>query len=306
MLFQKITVKDEQTIKNLFKKFNLPKKKSYKGQNGRILIIGGSSLFHAASIWAAETASYFVDIVHYSSTKENNQIILMMKKKFPNGIVIPQNEILEYVKEDDVILIGPGMLRGKKPIFKKNISFNEILKIKNEASFTYHLTYYLLSHFPQKKFVIDAGALQMMDKEWLKFSKNKIIITPHQVEFTKLFNVEIINKTQDEKIKTVNHLAKKYQITILLKAVNDFISNGKENTIIIGGNQGLTKGGTGDLLAALSASFFINHPPYTASIFASVLLKKTADDLFKSYGYWYNVSKIINQIPKTLKELIFC
>ena len=93
----------------------LLKPNSHKGQNGRVLIIGGSSLFHSSSIWAAEIASYFVDIVHYSSTKENNEIFLSLKKKFRNGIVVEQKDLDEYVKEDDAILVGPGMLR-------KNIS----------------------------------------------------------------------------------------------------------------------------------------------------------------------------------------
>lgn len=305
MSTQFIDVKDSQLLKLLFKKINLSQKDSHKGQNGRILVIGGSSLFHAASIWAAETASYFADIIHYASTKENNQILLSIKKKFINGIVVPQNKILEYVQEDDVILLGPGMIRGKKLNLNKNITFEEILALKDEAMFVSYLTYYLLSHFPEKKFVIDAGALQMMRIDWLMLSKNKIIITPHQVEFNNLFGIDVINKTKEEKIKIVKQYAKKYQITILLKAIDDFISDGQENAIVTGGNQGLTKGGTGDVLAALTASFFLKNPSFFASVFASILLKKTGQDLFSSYGYWYNVNKIIDNIPKVLKKLVF-
>lgn len=305
MSTQFIDVKDSQLLKLLFKKIHLPQKSSHKGQNGRILVIGGSSLFHAASIWAAETASYFADIVHYASTKENNQILLSIKKKFINGIVVPQNKILEYVQEDDVVLLGPGMIRGKKLNFNKNMTFEQILALKDEAMFVSNLTYYLLSHFPEKKFVIDAGALQMMEIDWFMFSKNKIIITPHQIEFNNLFGIDIINKTKEEKIKIVNQYAKKYQITILLKAIDDFISDGQKNAIVAGGNQGLTKGGTGDILAALTASFFLKNTSFFASILASILLKKTGQDLFSSFGYWYNVNKIIDNIPKVLKKLVF-
>lgn len=34
---------------------------SHKGQNGRLLVIGGSHLFHAASLWALQVASRIVD-----------------------------------------------------------------------------------------------------------------------------------------------------------------------------------------------------------------------------------------------------
>ncbi|MEK6952481.1 MAG: hypothetical protein AABX29_05690, partial [Nanoarchaeota archaeon] len=61
-----ISTKDKNAILDIAKKFKLPKKDVHKGDNGKVLIIGGSSLFHSASIWAAEMASHIVDMVHYS------------------------------------------------------------------------------------------------------------------------------------------------------------------------------------------------------------------------------------------------
>lgn len=303
MTFEEINTKDEEKIKKHFQQFVLPKENSHKGENGRILIIGGSSLFHAASIWAAEIASYFVDIVHYSSTQENNQIFLSLKKKFRNGIIVPQKDILNYIEEDDVTLIGPGMIRGDIPQNLIN-DFETILTIKNEASFTYHLTRYLLTSFSNKKFILDAGALQMMKKEWLKNNNHQIIITPHQKEFFQLFQIELENKDIAKKATIIEQIAKEYQITILLKSIVDIISDGKKTLIVKGGNQGLTKGGTGDILAGLTTAFFCKNSPLNAALFASILLKKAADKLFLSYGYWYNINKIINQIPKTITNFI--
>lgn len=82
-----------------------PKVGSHKGQNGRLLIIGGSHLFHAASIWALEVASRIVDLVHYSSVPENNDIVQSIKKDFRDGIVIPRGDIDAYIEEDDCILM---------------------------------------------------------------------------------------------------------------------------------------------------------------------------------------------------------
>lgn len=303
MSFEEINTKDEENIKNHFQQFVLPQENSHKGENGRVLIIGGSSLFHAASIWAAEIAAYFVDIVHYSSTQENNQIFLSLKKKFRNGIVVPQKDILNYIEEDDITLIGPGMVRGDIPQNLIN-DFETILTVKNEADFTSHLTHYLLTNFSNKKFVIDAGALQMMKKEWLKTNKNQVIITPHQKEFFQLFHIELENKEIVKKAAIIQQIAKEYQITILLKTIVDIISDGKKTLIVKGGNQGLTKGGTGDILAGLTAAFFCKNSPLNAALFASIILKKSADKLFHSYGYWYNINKIIDQIPKTITNFV--
>ncbi|MFH0979837.1 MAG: NAD(P)H-hydrate dehydratase [Candidatus Roizmanbacteria bacterium] len=282
-----IKTSDSNLIKKLFNKFILPQPNSHKGQNGKVLIIGGSTLFHAASLWAAEVCSHFVDMIHYSSTKENEKILLDLKKVFRNGIIVPQKEIEHYIREDDVVLIGPGMMRGGE-----------------EGKYTYELTKKLMEEFSEKRFIFDAGALQMMDKEWLLKLKTPAIITPHQKEFEKLFGVSMLDKSQGEKENIVKEIAKKYKTVILLKAIVDIISDGKIAYIVEGGNAGLTKGGSGDVLAGLAASFYSKNNVLDSALFASVLLKLTADGLFKRMGYWYNIDDIIKELPKTLKKLL--
>jgi len=302
-----IKTSDINSIKPFLNKLTLPKANSHKGQNGKVLIIGGSSLFHSASIWAAEVASHFVDMVHYSSTKENNEIFISLKKKFRNGMVVPQRDVPEYVEEDDVILIGPGMVRGTiSSKFKVQSSkFSDILKIKDEATYTYYLTKYLLQKYPYKKFVLDAGALQMTEPEWLLQLKTKVIITPHQGEFTKLFGKSVNQYSVNEKAQIVQEQAKKYNCVILLKAIHDFISDGVRIVVVEGGNPGLTKGGTGDILAGLATSFFAKNQALESCLLSSFILKKTADELFLQKGYWYNINDIIDFIPSVLKNLIF-
>jgi len=268
---------DINSIKKLFKSFTLPNKNSHKGQNGKVLIIGGSSLFHAASLWAAEVCLHFVDMVHYSSTVENEKIFHELKKTFRNGIIVPQKELDHYVQEDDTILIGPGMMRDGK-----------------EGEYTKSLTKRLIDQFPDKKFVFDAGALQMMDKEWLKKLKTKAILTPHKKEFETLFG-----KNQD-----IKETADKYKVVILLKEIVDTVSDGKTTYVVEGGNAGLTKGGTGDVLAGLTAAFYSKNTAFDSAVFASILLKIAADRLFESSGYWYNISDIISRLPKELTKIV--
>ncbi|NTU74163.1 hypothetical protein HGB07_08560, partial [Candidatus Roizmanbacteria bacterium] len=98
---------DIDEARRLASRLYIPGPSTHKGQNGKILIVGGSQLFHAAILWSAETASHFVDMVHFASTEENNEIFLSLKKIFRNGIIVPRTNIDLYAKEDDVILIGP-------------------------------------------------------------------------------------------------------------------------------------------------------------------------------------------------------
>jgi len=278
---------DSKSVRLFLGKLSLPKPNSHKGQNGSVLIIGGSSLFHSASLWAAEVASHFCDMVHYSSTEENQEIFLSLKKKFHNGIIVPQEKLMEYVKEDKVILIGPGMVREGK-----------------EAKYTFELTKSLIENFPEKQFIFDAGTLQVMDPNWLLKLKTPAIITPHQKEFEKVFSVSIYQASIEAKTNLAITMAKKYKVIILLKAVIDIITDGNEIYLIEGGNAGLTKGGTGDILAGLTTALSTNNSALISAVSASILLKKAGEKLFHSKGYWYNVDNIIEMIPEVLKENI--
>jgi len=299
-----ISTKEPADIEKFIKELYIPKKDAHKGDNGKILIIGGSKLFHSASIWAAEIASHIVDMVHYSSTKENNEILTSVKKKFINGIVIERIDIPKYIEEDDAILIGPGMVRGEKKDIENDIKFNDLISIDDEAHFSRCLINYLIRHYPKKRYVFDAGALQMMDKEWLLKLKIKPIVTPHEIEFKRLFGIDIKDEKEDKKIKIVIETAKKYNCIILFKGIKDIVSDGNNYYQVEGGNSGLAKGGSGDVLASLCCSFFSKNNALLSAIVSSFLIKKTADNLFLSQGYWYNVTNLIEEAPKTLKNLI--
>src|SRR5258708_11341077 len=95
------------------KKLYVPLPDSHKGQNGKLMVIGGSHLFHAASLWALTIASRIVDMVFYSSVPENNSIVEELKKEFRNGIIVRRDDSESYIEESDAVLIGPGMLRAE-------------------------------------------------------------------------------------------------------------------------------------------------------------------------------------------------
>lgn len=304
-----INTNNRKSILKTIKKLNLPKKKSHKGQNGKILIIGGSKLFHASPIWAAEIASHFTDMVHFSSTLENNKIMASLKNKFLDGMVINKKSIPDYAEEDDVILIGPGMVRGIK--IKKedtkiaDLNYLEVTNLKDESKYARELTYYLIKNFPKKKFVIDAGALQMMDKEWLLELETPAIITPHLFEFERLFGIHFNNQSISEIEAIVKETAKQFNIVIVLKAIDDIISDGRTVVRVRGGNQGLTKGGTGDVLAGLVASIYAKNDPIIASTLSSFLLKNASEKLAESKGLWYNTSNLVEIIPNVLTDLVY-
>lgn len=296
----------EHLIHEYIQSLTHSEKNSHKGNNGKVLVIGGSSLFHGAVLWSAEMASHIADMVHVASTKENNEIIKAIKIAWQAGIVIPQKDIPHYALEDDVILVGNGMMRSSgedMPATIKNEEWNDILKITNEGRFTRELVHYLITHFPDKQFIFDAGALQMMDKEWLKLLKKKALVTPHQKEFATLFNIDVLKMELTEKISLVEQMAHENNCIIILKAIDDIVSDGKKTIVVRGGNAGLTKGGTGDILAGLIAGLSTHSDPTISAVIGSYLLKQTADQLYQMKGNWYSVVDIISTLPRQFHSL---
>lgn len=263
------------------RKLYIPPVNSRKGDNGKLMIIAGSVLFHAASLWPLEVASKIVDMVFFSSVSMNNEIVQKDKDSFRNGIVVSRSDLEKYVEEADCILIGPGLTRDS-------------VKTHQDDS-TGDLTKKLLLKYPNKKWVVDGGSLQTIIPDILPITS---IITPNIKEFEMLFKIK---PTFENAIK----MAKKYKITILLKGEEDIVVNEKESVVVRGGNQGMTKGGTGDVLAGLTASLCCKNNAYLSAVCASFINKKAGESLFKTQGLYYNSSDLVNEIPKIMKKFIF-
>lgn len=262
------------------KKLYVPAASSHKGQNGRLLIIGGSVLFHAASLWALQVASRIVDMVFYSSVPENNVLVEKEKEEFRNGIIVPRNKLEHYVQEADCILLGPGLPREEG--------------VEQGDDDTKELTERLFKAYPNKKWVVDGGSLQVIEPAVIPHSA---IITPHKHEFQTLFKIE-------PTAENAQKMAQKFHFTILLKGEKDYVSNGLEMVEIEGGNAGMTKGGTGDVLAGLVAAFYCKNEAFLSAIAASYINKKAGESLAQKMGIYFNASDLANEIPVVMKNLL--
>lgn len=281
------------------KKLYIPSSSSHKGQNGKLMIIGGSHLFHAASLWALEIAAKIVDMVFYSSVPENEKIVQDVKEAFRTGMVVPREKIEDYITEADAVLIGPGMVRTEREKKTMSESFDSIAKIdtlSDEGEQTYYLTNYLLKKYPDKKWIIDAGALQMINLADLLTLKN-CIITPHLQEFERVFGMPPLPEN-------VTKMAEKYHCIILLKGEQDVVCSHNECVTVAGGNAGMTKGGTGDILAGLVSALACNNDLFLSAKAGSFLNKKAGESLFQRVGYYFSATDLLNEIPHAMKTYI--
>jgi len=278
-----------QTItSNIIKTLKLPKPNSHKRDNGRLLIIAGSDKYFGALVYCIRAASRIVDLVYMLTTNENKKLIEKMKLKTAEFMPIGHSIFPSPLEEEggrrpdegampdiDAILIGSGLGIS---IHTKNL-VRKVLKSGIKA-------------------VLDADALNVLDKNLMHQLGPHHILTPHTREFIRLFYLKPTPQNAEK-------MMKKYKCTIVLKGPVDYIASVDkglwQNKT---GNAGMTKGGTGDILAGQIAAFYTTNDAFTSSAAGAYLNGAAGDELHKKVGTFYNAEDLVEQIPRTLKKLL--
>lgn len=262
-----------------------PETESGKGDNGQVTIIGGSSLFHGAPFLALKTASRVVDMVFFASPASSLENVCdKLKSQLSSFIWIPLDDLDEYLKKSDAILIGPGFMRFRSEKQQEECLKNKLCDVAGIE--TQRITEGLLQKFHKKQWIIDGGSLQVLSRE---FIPKRAILTPNKREFTMLFGEE-----------EASEMAKEHDCIIVVKNAETAIYSSDDSVMVRGGNAGLTKGGTGDVLAGLTVALAATNEPLLAACAASFIAKKAADELYQKVGFAYNADDLAEEIPKVL------
>jgi len=269
-------------VKTIYK----PPNGSSGEDNGQVTIIGGSSLFQGAPLLALTAASRIVDMVFFASPFEPmREITAYLKANLHSFIWVPWGEVEKYVEKSDAVLIGPGMMRysgeGDRP---------ENLENCDEACLlTRSTTEHLLKKFPQKKWVIDAGSLQTMEASWIP---PQAILTPNKKEYSMLFGE-----------KDIANAAAEYHCILVKKGPVTLVCSPEKCVEVHGGNPGLTKGGSGDVMAGLTVALLAKNDPFLAAKVAAHVVKAAGDRLSIDVGNYYNADDVADQVSRTLATL---
>ncbi|OGH68757.1 MAG: NAD(P)H-hydrate dehydratase [Candidatus Magasanikbacteria bacterium RIFCSPHIGHO2_02_FULL_47_14] len=250
-----------------------PETASHKGQNGRLLIIAGSEKYHGSLLLAMQIASRIVDTVYVFSSKNNVRLLERLRERMAAFIAVFEEELWQTVELVDAILIGPGLA---------------------EDDGTHQRVKKLLTEYRDKKTVIDATALWHVDPNLLH---EQCIVTPHSREFSHVFGCE-------PSAVNVLAMAKQYTCTIVLKGRIDYISNGQKVYENHTGNVGMTKGGTGDVLAGTTAAFAATNDLLVSALAGVYLNGLAGDRLFERVGTLYNAEDVMKQLGTLWKEYI--
>ncbi|MCH8324197.1 MAG: NAD(P)H-hydrate dehydratase [Thaumarchaeota archaeon] len=272
----------------IVKKF-IPARKanSRKGENGTVLVVGGSYIYHGAPILSSLAALRAgTDLVYTSVPKINAQSTRAIS---PNLIVIPLvdqkltrgavRKLLGAIPKNlDSATIGMGLAIAEKTSL--NILVESL--IKNDVRVS-----------------LDASALV---SDILPVISNKnAVVTPHAGEFKRLFGISP-PENQKQRISMVEKFARKHGITILLKGQTDVVSDGKTTYLNPKKIPAMTVGGTGDVLSGLVAGILSKNRNALESAAAATYINGLAGKLVqKKLGLHMTSMDLIDAIPQVMK-----
>lgn len=255
-------------MEELLEKLKRPSN-SHKGENGKVLVIGGSKKYTGAPALAAEAAlragADLVKILTSEKAKpvvqgfSENLIVESYGEKFNESSLEKTSELEEWA---DTAVIGPGLTGFDEEVLKRFAEETENL-------------------------VIDAEAIEPL----LHTSGN--IFTPHSGEA----------KPIGERSGSIKMFAHESGNTVLMKGQKDRIFSGKQIFENDTGNSGMTVGGTGDVLTGIVAAFKaqgLNNEE--AARLGAYINGKAGEKAFENYGRGLVATDLVDEIAKVLKK----
>ncbi len=257
--------------------------RSNKGTYGHVLVIAGSEKISGAAVLCANAAYRMGSGLVKVLTHKNNELII--KSNLPEALVsVYDDESTDFIDKEtewaDVIVVGPGL--GKSDIACRIIK--EILTIS------------------EKPVIYDADAINILsecDFDGLSPGANAII-TPHLLEAGRFLDMNI-NDIKNNMKETVLNFRKKCSGTIVLKDAVTLVADKKDIYVNQSGNNALSKGGSGDVLAGIIAALCAQGLNcLMAAALGTYLHGKAADEYVKENR---NYSMLATDIINGLKNI---
>ena len=270
--------------------YPLPSPDSHKGDNGRLLVVGGGPYTGAPALVAMGAYRIKVDLVRIAVPE---RAFVPVASYSPNFIVHQLSGKRHLVKKDaeeieellfwsDAMVIGPGLGDDKETAE----AIHDIIEGCN------------------KPMVIDADAITVVAKD-LSLLKGKTgILTPHAGEFKRLTGVPL-PMDPEGRMTQAKELAERTGMTVLLKGRVDVIACADRAKLNRTGNAGMSVGGTGDVLAGIAGGLLSREvKPFDAARLAAFVNGTAGDIAYQDMGYCFLATDVAERIPRAVRAFI--
>lgn len=259
---------------------------AHKRNGGTVAVVGGSETYHGAPAYASVAASYIADLVYTICPAEVGRALrclgpdLIVKELGTRQIAQDIHPIFPEVGADAAV-IGMGAGRGRD-------TAEALLNTYEHASIP---------------LVIDADGLFALCGHADILGKN-MCLTPHAKEYEMLFGT--LPETVDARMGAVEKTSREHGCTILLKGKTDIVSNGVETWKNTTGNEGMTTGGTGDVLAGCVGGFAAKNPLLESACAAAFAVGLAGDCAYAADATFFTASRVAAELPGALSFCMRC
>ncbi len=289
-----ISLIDREYFKNTIKIRN---KNSHKGTYGTVCSFCGSRHMPGAAVLAGKAvlkcgagllktfSPFSIHDIVSSNLFESVNFNLPEDREGTIDIGLCKMIVKDEINSSDCILTGCGLSKTDNALKLLNI----ILK------------------YSKCPVVVDADGINLLSENinLLDECSTEIVLTPHPGEMARLLNVSI-SDIQNNRLDTVLNFTSRYKnVVLVLKGAGTIISDGKKININNTGNPGMARGGSGDILAGMIASFIAQKYSLFDACSMAVYVHGLCGDFAAEEKTQYAMQSIdiIEKIPEVFKYL---
>jgi len=225
------------------------------------MVVGGGPYTGAPALAGKAAYRTGADLVHIAAPSEIFEVVAGYSPSFivhplPGSILSPEHteSILSIAQDCDAVVLGPGLGDSQKTLEAVKLLLEKI-KIPS---------------------VIDADALKTVGSG---MDLSNAVLTPHQGEFLQMVGTPFRPDRADE-------FAKETGATLLVKAPEDYITDGEKHKYNDFGGPWMSVGGTGDVLAGVVGTLLSKGmKPFDASRLGAYLTCRAGERAYEQRGW---------------------
>lgn len=269
--------------------YPIPRATSHKGENGRVLVIGGGPFTGAPALVGFGAMGIGVDLVHIATPALAATVVASYS---PTFIVHPLvghrllredlRQIQELTPRADVVAIGPGLGDADGTL-------DAIRDIVRNLSMP---------------MVLDADALKAVAADPTCLTGKKVVLTPHSREF-KILTRKTLPDVTEQRAEAVREAARSLGVTILFKGPVDIVTDGSRLKFNYTHNPAMTVGGTGDVLCGVTAGLLAKGmAPFDAARLAAFANGAAGDLAFQKKSYGLTSVDVADNLGRVLAKFL--
>lgn len=266
--------------------YPVPQEESYRGDNGKVLIVSGGSFPGATALAGLSAYRIGVDLVHIAAPLMAYAPIASQSPDFivhrltSSDLVDDDVQMAKRLAEGaDALLLGTGLCESESV---QRVILDVLAEIDKPA-------------------VLSADSINILESDFSVLEGKTGVLTIQQGEFKRLSGRELVPEVEKRK-SAVRDFAREIDFTVIVKGRVDIVSDGERVRRNRTGNPSMSVGGTGDTLAGILVGLLAKGiEPFNAARIASFTNGYAGDLAFEYLGFGMMASDLIQRIPEVLR-----